>query len=332
MLFYGIGRPGQERLAAARVAVVGVGATGGAIAEILARAGVGHLTLVDRDYPEIHNLQRQVLFDLADVERGAPKAVAAAEHLAAIDPALSLEPVVTDVHAGNVVALLGGHDAVADGTDNFATRFAVNDAALSLGIPWVYCGAIGAHGVTLTIEAEGRPCLRCLHPDAPPPGSVATCDTAGVLQPAVAVVAAVAAAEILKLLVGASPRNHELLYVDLWPLTFQQFEVPARPDCASCARREFPALDDGGAAPDAVAAALCGRDAVHIRPPTTAMDLAALAGRLAATTELELANDHLLRFRAEAVEVTVFADGRAIIKGTDDPARARAVYARYVGN
>jgi adenylyltransferase/sulfurtransferase len=332
VLFPRVGRAGQARLAAGRVLVVGLGATGGAIAESLARAGVGHLTLVDRDYPEWSNLQRQVLFDEEDVRAGVPKAVAAAAHLGRIDSGLSLAPEVTDVHAGNVEALVAGHDLVMDGTDNFATRFLLNDAALAAGVPWIYSAAIGAHGVSLTIEATGAPCLRCLYPEPPPPGSVATCDTAGVLQPAVAAVAAVAAAEAIKLLVGGEPRNHDLLYIDLWDLTWQSFRVPARADCASCAEQRFPALsDEPGADSDAVAMALCGRDAVHLRPPATQLDLAALAGRLGTVTDLALANEHLLRFTSDGREVTVFADGRAIVKGTDDPAVARALYARFVG-
>jgi adenylyltransferase/sulfurtransferase len=331
MLFRPVGPAGQEKLAAARVVVVGVGATGGAIADSLARAGVGHLTLVDRDYPELSNLQRQVLFSLDDVLRGVPKAVAAAERLAAIDPDLSLAPHVTDLHAGNVLAILAGHDVVVDGTDNFATRFLLNDAALSLGLPWVYCGAIGANGVSLTVEATGQPCLRCLYPEPPPPGSVATCDTAGVLQPAVAAVAAVAATEVMKLLVGGQPRNHDLLYVDMWDLTWQTFHVPTRPDCASCGERRFPALDPLTESADAVASTLCGRDAVHLRPPPTALDMPALAAQLARVGEVAVANEHLIRFNASGLEMTLFADGRAIVKGTDDAAAARAMYARFVG-
>jgi molybdopterin-synthase adenylyltransferase len=330
VLFRHVGLAGQARLAAGRVLVVGVGATGGAIAASLARAGVGHITLVDRDYPERSNLQRQALFVDADVDRGLPKAIAAAAHLTAIDPDLAIRPIVADFHAGNALALATGHDVLADGTDNFATRFVLNDAAVRLNVPWVYCGAIGAHGATMTIEAGGRPCLRCLYPEAPPIGSVATCDTAGVLQPAVAAVAAVAALEVMKLLLGGEPRNHELLHVDLWDLTWQPFRVPARPDCATCGQRTFPALD-GSTGGDALATTLCGREAVHLRPPAAQVDPEALARRLAAVVTVELANTHLVRFTTSGHTVTVFADGRAIVTGTDDPAVARALYARFVG-
>jgi len=332
MLFAKVGRAGQAKLAAARVLVVGVGATGGAIANSLARAGVG-LTLVDRDFLERHNLQRQTLFEDADVERGAPKAVAAAEYLRRVDPDLPVAAHATDVHAGNVLELAAGHDVLVDGTDNFATRFVVNDAAVRLGIPWVYCGAIAAHGALMTIVAGGRPCLRCLYPDAPPPGSVETCDTAGVLHPAVAVVAGLAALEVMKLILGQVAHPGSLMHIDVWDHIFQSFAVPAQPDCATCGRHEFPALDARSG--DVLATSLCGRDAVHLRPPESApgavVDLAGVARRLGTSAEVSAANAYLVRFVAEACEITLFADGRAIIKGTDDPAVARGVYARWIG-
>ncbi len=332
ILFRRIGLAGQARLVSARVLVIGVGATGGAIANTLARAGLA-LTLVDRDFPERHNLQRQTLFTDADVDRGVPKAVAAAEHLRQIDPELPITAHVTDVHAGNILDLAAGHDVLVDGTDNFATRFVVNDAAVRLGIPWVYCGAIGAQGALMTIEAGGRPCLRCLYPDPPPPGSVATCDTAGVLHAAVAVAAGLASLEVMKLILDASPRQHGLLHIDVWDGVYQSFAVPARDDCPTCAQHRFPALDTRGG--DLLATSLCGRDAVHLRPPeagsTTAIPLPALAQRLAGLVELTTVNDYLLRFNAEGYAITLFADGRAIIQGTDDPATARALYARWVG-
>jgi adenylyltransferase/sulfurtransferase len=330
ILFRHVGAAGQERLRRARVLVVGLGATGGAIANSLARSGVGRLTLVDRDYPERHNLQRQTLLDDEDVERGTPKALASRDHLLRVDPGLDIRAVVADVHAGNILELVGDHDVVVDGTDNFATRFVLNDAALKLGRPWVYSGVIGAHGASMTIEAGGRPCLRCLYPDVPPAGSVETCDTAGVLHPAVEVVAGVAALEVMKLLLDGQPRNHGLLYLDVWEGTFERFRVPAQAECASCALQRYPALEErsGG---DVIAAALCGREAVHLRPPVAAVDLAALADRLANSTAVACVNEHLLRFTAEGHEVTLFADGRAIVKGTADVLEARALYARYVG-
>lgn len=334
MLYARVGAAGQARLAAARVLVAGVGATGGAVANSLARAGVG-LTLVDRDFVERHNLQRQSLFTDADAESGAAKASAAAAALRAVDPELPIEARVSDIHAGNILDLAAGHNLIVDGTDNFATRFVLNDAAVKLGIPWVYCGAIGAHGAVMVIEAGGRPCLRCLYPEAPPPGSVETCDTAGVLHPAVAVVGGFAAMEAMKLILGAGPRLRGMAHIDVWDTLVTGFEVRARPDCATCGLRQFPALD-ARAGGDILAAALCGRDAVHLRPALgaeqeTRVDLEALAGRLEVSGGILARNPQLLRFRAEGHEITLFGDGRAIVKGTDDAALARGLYARWIG-
>jgi adenylyltransferase/sulfurtransferase len=324
-----VGAAGQARLYDAKVLVVGLGATGGAIAGSLARAGVA-LTLVDRDHVERHNLQRQSLFCDADVDAGLPKAEAARRHLSAVDPALSIRAEVADLHAGNVLRLARGHDLIIDGTDNFAARYIINDAALTLGIPWVYCAAVGAHGAVMPIAASGKPCLRCLHPDPPPPGSHETCDTSGVLQPAVAVIAGLAAMEAIKILLGQAIESPGLRYVEVWDLGLQIFAVPARPGCAGCDRREMPALavDATG---DAIASLLCGRDAVHVRPAETELDLALLARRLRGAAEIELQNPYILRFVVDGLETTVFADGRAIVKGSDDPARARGHYARWIG-
>ena len=325
--FPAVGDAGQARLSAARVLVVGLGATGGAVADLLARAGVG-LTLVDRDYVEITNLQRQTLFALADLDQ--PKAEAARARLAAIDPELPLEVRIADLHAGNALALARGHALIVDGTDNFAARFVINDAALSLGIPWVYCGAIGASGAAMAFGAKGQPCLRCLHPVPPEPGSHDTCETAGVLQPAVAIVAGLAAMEALRLLLGEPAPPAALQYVDAWARAFPRLAVAARADCPSCALGQLPALRPDGDG-DALATVLCGRDAVQVRPASASLDLAALATRLAAACEVELANSFIVRFRAEGLVTTVFADGRAIIQGLDDGGRARGHYARWIG-
>lgn len=325
--FPAVGDAGQARLAAARVLIVGLGATGGAVADLLARAGIG-LTLVDRDYVEITNLQRQTLFAMADLDQ--PKAEAARRRLAAIDPELPLEVRIADLHAGNAVALGRGHDLIIDGTDNFAARFVINDAALSLGIPWVYCGAVGASGAAMAFGAQGRPCLRCLHPDPPEPGSHDTCETAGVLQPAVAMVAGLAAMEALRILLGEALPPAALQYVDAWARAYPRLAVAARADCPSCALGLLPALQPEGEG-DALATVLCGRDAVQVRPPSAALDLAALAERLEPACEVELANGFIVRFRADGLVTTVFADGRAIIQGLDDGGRARGHYARWIG-
>lgn len=327
--FAPLGSDGQRRLAAARVLIVGVGATGCAEAVSLARAGVGRLTLVDRDYPEVHNLPRQILFTDDDVELATPKAVAAARHLAAMAPGLETEAVVADFHAGNAKEIVAGHDLVLDGTDNFAARYVMNDSSLAQGVPWIYCAVVGGYGLTMTIEASGAPCLRCFQDEAPPPGTVETCDTAGVLHGAVMTVAGVAVIEAIKVLSG-TPRRPGITFLDPWAGEYRRFEVPPREDCRSCARGLLPALTLPESA-DVMAAALCGRDAVHLRPGKGGIDLATMAGRLEAATEVTIANEHLVRFSADGQEVTLFADGRAIVKGTSDTARARGIYARYVG-
>ena len=326
--FSRVGKAGQRRLDASRVLVVGLGATGGAIAESLARAGVS-LTLVDRDFPELHNLQRQTLLDHQDVLDGRPKALAAKRRLSAIDPELELHAHVVDLHAGNALNLAEGHDLIVDGTDNFPTRFVINDIALKLGIPWVYVGAVGAQGAVMPINAGGKPCLRCLHPKPPPAGSLETCDTTGVLQPAVAVAAGLAALCAMRFLLGEPPVPG-LIHIDVWEGIQQRFALPAREDCPSCALRAFPALlvrsDE-----EAVATTLCGRDAVQVRPAVNAIDLEAQAERLKGLSTILCQNADLLRFEVDGLETTLFADGRAIVQGTDDPARARGHYARYIG-
>ncbi len=327
MLFGPIGRDGQARLAGSRVLMAGLGATGGAIADMLARAGIG-LTLVDRDYVERTNLQRQTLYSDADVDR--PKAVAALERLRAVDPELPLRAEVADLHAGNILRIARGHDLIVDGSDNFALRYVLNDAALELGIPWVYSAAVASQGAVLPVAAGGRPCLRCLHPDPPEPGSLATCDTAGVIQPAVAAVAAIAATAAMRLLLGQPIQPPGLRYVEAWSHEWPVLELSARPDCPSCARGERPALDPERR-DDALASVLCGREAVHIRPAPARLDLAGLADRLSEGCQVSIVNDFLLRFEADGLETTLFADGRAVIKGSDDPARARGHYAKWIG-
>ncbi len=325
-----IGPDGQRRLLGARVCLVGVGALGTHIADTLARAGVGFLRIVDRDVPELNNLQRQILFDEADVASGDPKAVLAARRLAAINREVTVEPLVLDVNATNVESLIRDVDFVVDGSDNFELRYLLNDACVKLGKPWVYGGVIGSYGMTMTIRPGETPCLRCLFPDPPPPGDAPTCDTAGVLGPAVAVVAAIEAAEAMKLALGAQDAlNPDLLSIDVWSLSFDRIRLgEPRPDCPACGQREFAFLDR--AAPSQTTQ-LCGRDAVQVlvHPPAR-LSLPALAERLRAVGPVAF-NAYLLRFQAGPHEVTVFPDGRALIKGTTDPAEARSIYARYIG-
>ncbi len=330
-LFAGIGKAGQERLGAARVLIVGCGAMGSTLANNLARAGVGHLRIVDRDYVEGNNLQRQVLYDEQDVRRGMPKAAAAAENLRRVNSQIEIEPVIADVTADNVEELLDGVDLALDGTDNFETRYLLNDACLKAGIPWIYNGVIAAYGVTMTVLPGDTACLRCVFPERPLPGTTPTCDTAGILNGIVGVVGGLAATEALKLLVGSAPALvRGMTWVDLWQNTFDRIELPRQPDCPACGRGDYEYLD---AALDESGTSLCGRNAVQVRPPrgtTGALDLPALEERLRAVGEVA-SNGYLLRLRVDGYDVTIFPDARAIVKGTDDPAVARSVYAKYVG-
>ncbi|HLI27764.1 MAG TPA: ThiF family adenylyltransferase [Chloroflexota bacterium] len=328
--FPGVGPAGQAQLSTARVLLVGCGALGTVLANLLVRAGVGRLTIADRDYVEPSNLQRQVLFDDDDAARGRPKALAAAEKLRRVNPEVQVEPLVLDVNPANVAALVAEATLVLDGTDNFETRYLLNDACVQRGVPWVYAAAVGAHGATLAIVPSETPCLRCLYPDPPPPGTLPTCETDGVLAPAVGVVANLAAAEALKLLVGARDRlRRALVWLDVWTNAFEQLPLAApRPDCPCCGQRQFVFLD---APTTSYALALCGRNTVQVVvPDRPRIALAELAARLTAVGPVRC-DDDLLRLQVEGYEITVFPDARALIKGTTDLARARALYSRYIG-
>ncbi|MFN8499561.1 MAG: ThiF family adenylyltransferase [Anaerolineae bacterium] len=326
VVFPGIGEDGQRRLLAARVTIVGVGATGTVLANNLARAGVGALRLVDRDYVEWHNLQRQTLFGEAEARAGIPKAIAAAEHLRRVNSEIAIEPVVADVTAENVEALVADADVVMDGTDNFETRYLLNDICVKLGKPWVYTGVVSSYGMTMTVVPGETPCLRCLYPQ-PTPGGGDTCDIAGVLNGAAGVLASLASVEALKLIVGQGTRNAGVIHMDVWNNSYDAFQVARRPDCPACGRREFPFLD---ASADS-SVSLCGRDAVQVRPAgRRQLDLAALGARLAAVGNVQV-TPYLLRLTVNGHELTVFPDARAIIKGTDEPSVARSLYAKYIG-
>jgi len=325
-----IGEAGQQRLQASRVAILGCGATGTVLANHLARAGVGHLRVVDRDFVELNNLQRQLLFDEADVREGLPKAVAAERRLRAANSAIEVAGIVADVHAGNVEELIDGCDLVLDGTDNFETRYVVNDACVKLGKPWVYTGAVSTYGMTLLIRPGVTPCLRCAFPDPPPPGSGETCDTAGVLGPAVSAVTSQSATEAIKYLVGAvDALAAGLIHLDVWELSWHLFRMERKADCPCCVQREFPFLQVAAASH---ATSLCGRNAVQITPTRPArLDLGRLAERLRSTGEVT-ANAFLLKLKVEPYLLTIFPDARAIIQGTTEESVARSLYARYVGS
>jgi adenylyltransferase/sulfurtransferase len=327
--FAPIGREGQARLRAARILVVGCGALGSALAETMVRAGVGRLTLVDRDLVEPSNLQRQSLFDEDDAARARPKAVAAEARLRQLNSDVSIQGVVADLDGANAEGFVRQADVVLDGTDNFETRYLVNDVCLRAGVPWVYGACVAAHGAALVVRPGRTPCLRCVLGERPAAGSGETCDTVGVVGPIVQVVAGVQAAEAMKLLT----RDEDallpgLLTADLWAGTFDVMDLRGRdPWCPSCVERRY----DYASSAARASTVLCGRDAVQLRGQAGAtVDLRALAARLRPAGEV-MANDHLVRFRSSDAELVVFADGRAIVKGVADAARARSVYARYVG-
>lgn len=331
IIFPGIGESGQEKLLAARVLVVGVGATGSVIASTLARAGVGYLKLVDRDLVELSNLQRQVLYDERDVQTRTPKAIAAAEKLQHINSSVQVQPCVTDVNAENIEDLIAELDLVLDGTDNFETRYRVNDACVKHGTPWIYGGAVASYGATMTIVPNESACFRCIFRNAPPPGTLPTCDTAGVIGPVVNVIGSLVSAQAIKFLTGSGERNRSLINVDLWENTFDTIAVERRSDCICCGQHQFEYLDS--ARDDT--AFLCGRNAIQIRPAQKhTLDLAQLAARLAPLGQVTQ-NEYLVQFTPDAqsasFDVTIFPDARAIITGTEEAGVARSVYAKYVG-
>ncbi len=327
ILFAGIGEQGQQRLLAASAVVVGCGAIGAATANLLTRAGVGKLRIIDRDFVEPSNLQRQTLFDESDALAALPKAVAAERKLRAINSGVSIEGIVADLSPRNAADLLARFDLILDGTDNFETRFLINDFAVQNSKPWIYAAAVASYGLSMTIRPGTTPCLACLM-DTQQPGLEETCDTVGVLGPIVNLIASHQAAEATKLLAGRTEALHgRLISCDVWTGHFQSVRIARNPDCRACARLQFTYLD-GDAQPHIT---LCGRDSVQIHERSRSLDLATLKSRLSPTVSDVRHNEFLLRFRVPPYEMTVFSDGRAILKGTKDPAIARSLYARYIG-
>jgi len=323
--FQGIGEAGQQRLLDARVAVVGCGALGSFQAGALARAGVSFLRIIDRDYVELSNLQRQWLFDQCDVEQGLPKAIAAARKIAAINSDIEVEPAVADLTPSNIDDLLGDVNLILDGTDNFETRYLINDYAVSRSLPWIYGAAVGSYGITMPVVPGMTACLRCIYPD-PPGGAQPTCETAGVLGSITALIASLQVSEALKVLCGLDV-SRKITTVDVWSGEVRQVAQPS-PDerCPACGRREFPFLNGERRSP----VSLCGRNAVQIHERSRPLDLSDLAERLAPLGVVR-ANEFALRFETPPYLLTIFPDGRAIVKGTTDVGVARSLYARYVG-
>jgi molybdopterin-synthase adenylyltransferase len=331
--FSGIGEEGQRRLLNSRVTLVGCGALGTVLANSLVRSGVGHLRLIDRDFIETNNLQRQILFDEDDVAANLPKAEAAARKLRRINSGVEIEPVVVDVDRTNILELAGDADLILDGSDNFEVRYIINDAAVKLGKPWVYGGCIGSYGQSMTILPGETPCLRCVFEAAPNPGEAGTCETAGVLGPIVNIVASIQAAEALKLLAGKRDTiNRELIYVDVWDNTTRRIKIAGllgKVDCPCCQRHSFEWLDGSQGAQTT---SLCGRNAVQVSHRVSGkLDFETMSRELTALGKVSF-NKFLLKFEVDNYQFTVFPDGRAIIKGTNDPDKAKTLYAKYVGH
>jgi adenylyltransferase/sulfurtransferase len=331
ILFSGIGKEGQSRLAQSRILIIGCGALGTAQAESLARAGVGTLRIVDRDFIEFSNLQRQTMFTEGDAAERLPKVVAAANHLREINSDIVVEPEIADVNYSNIERLMVDCDLVIDGTDNFATRYLINDACVKHRVNWIYGAAVGSYGVTMTIRPGQTPCLRCIFPEAPPAAGAPTCDTAGVIMPIINIVAAIQVTEAFKLLTGQiDTLHHSLMQCDVWRNEWRRISVgePVA-TCMTCGAHKFESLENGSGE---FAAVLCGRHAVQISPShSVRVDLSELSKRLSTAGDVK-ANDYLLRFRTGDFEMTIFQDARSIIRGTDDVATARSLYAKYVGN
>ncbi len=325
-MFAPIGPKGQESIRAASVLLVGCGALGTHLAEFCARAGVGELTLIDRDVLEESNLQRQSLFTEADLCASLPKAEAARRHLSEINSDLKVNAIVGEFSPANAEKLARGKSLILDATDNFETRFLINDVAVKLGIPWVYAACIGSRVAAMPVVPGGA-CLRCLLEDAPETGGE-TCETSGIIMPAVFQAVAWASVVALKILSGNQKALlRKMLTVDIW--TGERTGIDAsrpREGCPVCGQRRFEYLDAKAGGGEA----LCGRNAVHIRAPGK-FDFGAARKRIAAAAKVSAENEFLFRFVEGALEITLFADGRALVHGTADLARARAAYARWVG-
>jgi adenylyltransferase/sulfurtransferase len=326
-LFQGIGEAGQKNLARARVVVVGCGATGSVLSSLLARAGVGILRILDRDYVEPSNLQRQSLFDENDARESVPKAIAAARQIARFNSQVTVEPQVADLTPQNAGTLLAATDLILDGTDNFETRYLINDFAIKNSVPWIYAAAVASYAVTMNILPGETPCLACVFPDSPR-GAIETCETAGILNSAVTLVASLAATEALKFLSGSRDKmRRSLLSWDVWSNEHAEVQLASsRPDCRVCAKREFIHLAGQGR-PHIT---LCGRNSVQIHERQRPVDFTDISARLAPLGNVRH-NDFVLKFLRDPYEITLFPDGRAIIKGTTDIAIARSLYARYIG-
>ncbi len=326
-LFPGIGIEGQTKLGNSFVVIIGCGALGTIIATTLVRAGIGKVRIVDRDFIEYHNLQRQVLFNEDDIRSQLPKAVAAERHLRRINSSVEIEGVVADVNYTNIEKLIRGANLILDGLDNFETRCLINDASLKHGIPWIYGGAVSSSGMTMNVIPGQTPCFRCLNPSAIGGGLALTCDTAGIIAPAAFAIGSLQCAEAMKILVGAENISSDLTLIDVWEGEFRRLKVNSRADCPAC-QGNFEFLE---ARSGAITTSLCGQNAVQvINPDVKEISLERLAEQLRPVGEV-CCNEFMLRFETDNCRMIVFPDGRAIVKDTDDESLARGLYAKYIG-
>lgn len=327
-LFRELGKEGQKKLGASSVVIIGCGALGGTIATSLVRAGVGKVKIVDRDLVEYHNLHRQIVFDEEDVKNQVPKASAAERHLKKVNSDIEIEGVVADVNYSNVEDLVRGADLILDGLDNPETRFIINDAAVKLGIPWIYGAAVSSSGMTMNIIPGETPCFRCVFPAPPPPGIIPTCDTAGVIGAAPFVIGSLQSAEAIKILVGAPEVSREVTVIDVWEGTFDRFKVEPRPDCPACrGNYEFLQVQFG-----IRTTVLCGQNSVQVvDPKITGLSLEELAARLKRRGKVTCI-ESTLHFHVDSNEMVIFPDGRVILKNSLDEALARELYVRYIAN
>lgn len=330
ILFKGIGAAGQSKIREACVAVIGCGALGTCSSEMLVRAGIGRLVLVDRDFVELTNLHRQSLFTEEDARRGLPKAIAAERALSRINSDVIIRSLVNDVTSENIAEICSGCSLIVDGTDNFETRYLINDYSVQTGLPWVYGACVGSFGTSCAFVPGRSGCFRCLCEDPPAGTGVETCDTAGVVAPIVHTVAAFQVAQALKLISGSRPADLRLLQVDVWDDTWRTVSLKGlkNPDCDCCVKKRFVYLEGSQ---ESRLTRLCGRNAIQISPGRPVrLDFPELSERLSRSGEVDY-NDYMMRIKVGEFEIALFPDGRSIIKGTDDPGLARAVYSRYIG-
>ena len=324
-----IGEKGQKILLKSKIAIIGCGALGTVVANNLVRAGVGKISIIDRDFVELNNLQRQILFDEDDI--GIPKAVAAAEKLKRVNSDVEIEAMVKDLNHMNAEKIMSGVDLVLDGTDNMQTRFLINDVCVKSKIPWIYAAAVGTYGMMMTIVPGRTPCFRCFLPDVPEPGSLPTCDTAGVLNTIPVIIASIESTEAIKILLKENMTTNtesNLIFYDVWSNAFEKITVMRDKRCRCCVEHKFDFLN---AAKKEIITSLCGRNAIQITPAKSAdISFKSLAERLKQLGEVRF-NNFILVFKERDKEISLFKDGRAIIKGTDDEKVARSLYARYVG-